>query len=163
MTRPLKDGAGSAGSRRRAARTLAVNQARPTQAVTATRPNAIQPSGREGTSVKPSQNARPVIPQAGWVNSTSDRNCGIIGSLLDFASDGGSHRSLTARRSSRRAALADLAGAAADGPAAEGPAAAAESAAAVLADGAIAEAICGARSSWSGLTAGRARPRLLVT
>src|ERR1700691_4009700 len=147
MTRPLKDGAGSAGSRRRPARTLAVNQARPTQAVTATRPNAIQPSGREWTSVKPSQNARPVIPQAGWVTSTSDRNCGIIGSLLDFASDGGSHRSLTARRSSRRAARADLAGAAAEGPTAEGPAAEGPAAEGPAAEGPAAEGPAAAADS----------------
>src|SRR5580692_11100421 len=115
MRRPLKDGGGSPESRRRAARALAVNQARPTQAVTAISPNAIQASGLEWTSVKPSQNARPMIPQAGWTNSTSDRNCGIIGALLDAASDGGSHRFLAARRASR----AVLSGTAAAGEATE--------------------------------------------
>src|SRR5690348_7938555 len=52
------DGGGSPWSRRLAfaARALAVNQVSPRHAVAATSPNAIQPSTRLCTSVKPSQN-----------------------------------------------------------------------------------------------------------
>src|SRR6185369_5869063 len=101
--RVLNAGAGSPsdGPSRLAARVLAVYQVSPRQTVAVTSPNAIQPSARLCTSVKPSQNPRPTIANAGWANSSSDRRPGTTGAFLAAVSEGGSNRSRAARRISR--------------------------------------------------------------
>src|SRR6476646_10255141 len=168
--RVLNAGAGSPpdGPARLAARALAVYQVSPRQTAAVTSPNAIQPSARSCTSVKPSQNPRPTIANAGWANSSSDRSPGTAGAFLAAVSEGGSNRSRAARRISRFEAACD-----AEPPAAAGTVAgAAEPGApvAVVAGvvGAAAEAETVADSAGAGsaagvVAAGRARPRLLVT
>src|SRR5438552_8746763 len=104
MTRRLlNDGAGSSSGEfcRLAARVLAVYQVSPRQTVAVTSPNAIQPSARLCTSVKPSQNPRTTIANAGWANAGSDRRPGTTGAFLAAVSEGGSNRSRAARRISR--------------------------------------------------------------
>src|ERR1700761_6400056 len=85
--RVLNAGAGSPsdGPSRLAARVLAVYQVSPRQTAAVTSPNAIQPSARSCTSVKPSQNPRPTIANAGWANSSSDRSPGTAGAFLAAA------------------------------------------------------------------------------
>src|ERR1700745_4336417 len=101
--RVLNAGAGSPsdGPSRLPARVLAVYQVSPRQTAPVTSPNAIQPSARSCTSVKPSQNPRPTIANAGWANSSSDRSPGTAGAFLAAVSEGGSNRSRAARRISR--------------------------------------------------------------
>src|SRR5436190_5472351 len=101
--RVLNAGAGSPpdGPSRLAARVLAVYQVSPRQTTAVTSPNAIQPSARSCTIVKPSQNPRPTIANAGWANSSRDRSPGTAGALLAAVSEGGSNRSRAARRVSR--------------------------------------------------------------
>src|SRR3954451_21692468 len=140
---------------RRAARVLAANQVSPRHTVAVTRPNAIQPSARLCTSVKPSQKARPVIARAGCANSSSDRSPGTIGTCLAAVSEGGSNRFRGARRSSRfEAAGACPAGE--DGTAGDAGTAGEEAEEA----GAEAEAT-ETETGAAGATAGQARPRLL--
>src|SRR5690348_13067772 len=187
--RALNAGAGSLpdGPSRLAARVLAVYQVSPRQTAAVTRPNAIQPSARSCTSVKPSQNPRPTIANAGWANSSSDRRPGTTGAFLAAVSEGGSNRSRAARRISRfeagdgvalacAAAATGVAAAGLTGAAAAGVAEAAcatevpdvaVTAAATVADSAGADS-AGAGSARAGsaagvAAAGRARPRLLVT
>src|SRR5437867_4279664 len=147
--RVLNAGAGSlpGGPSRLAARVLAVYQVSPRQTTAVTSPNAIQPSARSCTIVKPSQNPRPTIANAGWANSSRDRSPGTAGALLAAVSEGGSNRSRTARRVSRFEAGGTVE-----------PAAAAGTATGVAADSA------GAGAGWdAGVVAtARARPRLLV-
>src|SRR5690348_5169002 len=146
--RALNAGAGSLpdGPSRLAARVLAVYQVSPRQTAAVTRPNAIQPSARSCTSVKPSQNPRPTIANAGWANSSSDRSPGTAGAFLAAVSEGGSNRSRAAPRISRFEA-GGTSGAAMAGVA-----------------GAVAGSAGAATGSAAGVaTAGRARPRLLVT
>src|SRR6476659_4100519 len=144
--RVLNAGAGSPpdGPSRLAERVLAVYQVSPRQTAAVTRPNAIQPSPRSCTSVKPSQNPRPTIANAGWANSSSDRSPGTAGAFLAAVSEGGSNRSRAARRISRFEAACD-----AEPPAAAGTVAGSAGAEAGSAAGVAA--------------AGWARPRLLVT
>src|ERR1035437_5893366 len=78
-----------------------MNQVRPAQAVTTASPNPIQPSRRACTRENPSQNARPMIPKAGWVNSSSARAPGMTGAFLPATSEGGSNCSRRARFASR--------------------------------------------------------------
>src|ERR1700748_3200550 len=87
--RVLNAGAGSPsdGPSRLAARVLAVYQVSPRQTAAVTSPNAIQPSARSCTSVKPSQNPRPTIANAGWANSSSDRSPGTAGAFLAAVSE----------------------------------------------------------------------------
>src|SRR6185437_9275457 len=154
--RVLNAGAGSPsdGPSRLAARVLAVYQVSPRQTAAVTSPNAIQPSARSCTSVKPSQNPRPTIANAGWANSSSDRSPGTAGAFLAEVSEGGSNRSRAARRISRFEAARD-----AEPPAAAGTVAGSAGAEA----GAAAEAGAVAGSAAGVAAAGWARPRLLVT
>src|SRR5215475_10445235 len=147
-TRPvLNAGAGSPSGAflLLAARVLAVYQVSPRQTVAVTSPNAIQPSARSCTIVKPSQNPRPTIANAGWANSSSDRSPGMAGAFLAAVSEGGSNRSRAARRISRLEAACDAEPAAAAGTVA----------------GSVAGVVCGSVAGVA--AAGRARPRLLVT
>ena len=109
--RVAKDGADPADAGRRAARVLAANQARPTQAVAAASPNPIQPRTRAWTSVKPSQKPSPTMPAAGWANSASARAPGTSGACLAATSEAGAHGSRAPRRE----------GAVREAPAAGGP------------------------------------------
>src|ERR1700745_2807291 len=122
--RVLNAGAGSPsdGPSRLAARVLAVYQVSPRQTAAVTRPNAIQPSARSCTSVKPSQNPRPTIANAGWANSSSDRSPGTAGAFLAAVSEGGSNRSRPLRRAARDISRFEAAGDA-EPPAAAGTAA----------------------------------------
>src|SRR5689334_20012149 len=160
--RVLNAGAGSPsdGPSRLAARVLAVYQVSPRQTAAVTSPNAIQPSARSCTIVKPSQNPRPTIANAGWANSSSDRSPGTAGAFLAAVSEGVSNRSRAARRSSRFEARGTSGTAAAGAAEAARFAGAAADAVAVT----VADSVRVVAESAAGMVAaGRARPRLLVT
>src|ERR1700761_4822156 len=137
--RVLKAGAGSPpdAPSRLAVRVVCAYQVSPRQTAAVTSPNAIQPSARSCTSVKPSQNPRPTIANAGWANSSSDRSPGTAAAGV--------------------AEAARFAGAAADAVAATVADSVRVAAESVVAESVVAESAAGV------VTAGRARPRLLVT